>query len=232
MKQLTNLARTIGSLQKLFRALNDHFFDGQLEEPVITVQSTPRAYAHVSVAKIWSQLDGTDRYELNIAAEWLSRDPIEICASMCHEMVHLAFMSDHRDDIKIMDGITGMDTSNNGVYHNSKFKTAAERCGLKISKMDNIHGWTVTEASDGLLDFCIAYDVDQILISRSTGIQIPVGGGRAADGNDVKPPKRPSSTRKLICPICGQTVRATKQVHILCGDCTETAGLPIRMIEI
>ena len=34
--------------------------------------------------------------------------------------------------------------------------------------------------------------------------------------------KRPSSTRKLICPKCGQSVRATRKVNILCGDCMET----------
>ena len=31
--------------------------------------------------------------------------------------------------------------------------------------------------------------------------------------------KRPSSTRKVICPRCGQSVRATKKVNIICGVC-------------
>lgn len=33
--------------------------------------------------------------------------------------------------------------------------------------------------------------------------------------------KRPSSTRKLVCPCCGLSVRATKTVNILCGDCMQ-----------
>ena len=26
-------------------------------------------------------------------------------------------------------------------------------------------------------------------------------------------------TRKYVCPVCGMIVRATKEVHIKCGDC-------------
>ena len=51
-------------------------------------------------------------------------------------------------------------------------------------------------------------------------------GGTAQPGTGAGPDgKRPSSTRKLICPCCGQSVRATKAVNILCGDCME------RMVE-
>lgn len=31
-------------------------------------------------------------------------------------------------------------------------------------------------------------------------------------------PKR-SSTRKYKCPCCGNSVRATKTVNVICGDC-------------
>lgn len=51
-------------------------------------------------------------------------------------------------------------------------------------------------------------------------------GGTAQTGTDTNPgERRPSSTRKLICPKCGQSVRATRKVNILCGDCME------RMVE-
>ena len=32
--------------------------------------------------------------------------------------------------------------------------------------------------------------------------------------------KKPSSTRKYVCPECGQSVRATKEVHLYCADCS------------
>lgn len=46
-------SRTAGYLEKIFRTLNEHYFESQLEEPIITIQSTPRAYGHVTVGKTW-----------------------------------------------------------------------------------------------------------------------------------------------------------------------------------
>lgn len=44
MKETVKTSRTAGYLEKIFRALNAKYFGGQLEEPIITIQSTPRAY--------------------------------------------------------------------------------------------------------------------------------------------------------------------------------------------
>ena len=57
MKQTIKTSRTAGYLEKIFRALNEHYFSGVIEEPVITIQSTPRAYGHVTVAKAWQRAD-------------------------------------------------------------------------------------------------------------------------------------------------------------------------------
>lgn len=54
MKETIKTSRTAGYLEKIFRALNAKYFNGELEEPIITIQSTPRAYGHVTVAKAWS----------------------------------------------------------------------------------------------------------------------------------------------------------------------------------
>ena len=51
MKETIKTSRTAGYLEKIFRTLNAHYFDNELEEPIITIQSTPRAYGHVTVAK-------------------------------------------------------------------------------------------------------------------------------------------------------------------------------------
>ena len=40
MKQTIKTSRTAGYLEKIFRALNAHYFDGAIEEPVITIQDT------------------------------------------------------------------------------------------------------------------------------------------------------------------------------------------------
>lgn len=34
-------------------------------------------------------------------------------------------------------------------------------------------------------------------------------------------PSKKSSTRKYICPCCGNSFRATKNLNVICGDCNE-----------
>ena len=89
MKNTVKTSRTAGYLEKMFRVLNDHYFSGEIEEPIITIQSTPRAYGHVTVAKSWHRADGEARHELNIGAGTIDR-PVEcVVATLLHEMVHL-----------------------------------------------------------------------------------------------------------------------------------------------
>ena len=45
--------------------------------------------------------------------------------------------------------------------------------------------------------------------------------GDTGNGTKGKKPKKKSSTRKYICPVCHNSVRATKDVNILCMDCDE-----------
>lgn len=56
MKETIKTSRTAGYLEKIFRAVNTDWFGGELEEPIITIQSTPRAYGHVTVSKIWKRI--------------------------------------------------------------------------------------------------------------------------------------------------------------------------------
>lgn len=51
MKETIKTSRTAGYLEKIFRKLNEHYFASAIEEPIITIQSTPRAYGHITVSK-------------------------------------------------------------------------------------------------------------------------------------------------------------------------------------
>ena len=73
MKETIKTSRSAGYLEKIFRVLNAHYFDGTLEEPIITIQSTPRSYGHVTIAKAWHKANGEQRHELNIGAGTLDR---------------------------------------------------------------------------------------------------------------------------------------------------------------
>ena len=65
---------------------------------------------------------------------------------------------------------------------------------------------------------------EDIQIGRTTGYAlIGVSGGKSGNGNGTAVPrtKKPSSTRKYICPCCGNSFRATKSINVLCMDCNE-----------
>ena len=215
MKNTVKTSRTAGYLEKMFRVLNSHYFDGEIEEPIITIQSTPRAYGHVTVSKSWHRADGEQRHELNIGAGTLDRPIENVVATILHEMCHL---------YNIQSGVK--DCSRGGVYHNKRFKTAAEARDLAIS-YDSRIGWSITEPTEALIDFILTQGWDDVQMGRADSYTAR-GTGTGRPGGITPPPtvKKPSSTRKLICPRCGQSVRATKTVHILCGICME------RMVEV
>lgn len=221
MKEVTRMSRTAGLLEKMFRALNRDFFPGEeVQEPIITVQSTPRAYGHVSVCDTWL-CKGEGRKELNISADWLERPIENVAATMLHEMVHIYNM-EH--------GVK--DCSRGGTYHNKHFKAEAERRGLVI-EYDSKIGWSVTSPSDKLLDYIIEQGWTEIRIGRRLDLGALIGIGESKAGNGGTAPtnegekRKPSSTRKYACPKCKNSVRATKAVNILCGDCMEQMILKV-----
>lgn len=101
------MSDVVTKLESLFDILNRVYFDNALPKPVITVQSTPKAYGHCSTKKIWkSESDG--QYEINIGAEFLNRPSANTAATMCHEMVHLYCLVNEIQD-----------TCQKGRYHNN-----------------------------------------------------------------------------------------------------------------
>lgn len=88
------------------------------------------------------------------------------------------------------------------------------------------YGWTLTEPSEALIDYIIAQGWTEIQMNRGGGwTPPPSSGGKAGNsgtqpGGSIQPPKR-SSTRKYQCPCCKNSVRATKAINLICGDCME-----------
>ena len=209
MKELTSYNRVAGYLNKVFDLLNAEFFENALSRPTITIQSTPRAYGHFSLREdTWvSKLGGT--HEINIGAGTLARPIEDVAATLLHEMVHY---------YNYENGI--QDCSRGNTYHNRRFKAAAEAHGLLVEHSDK-YGWSHTSPSDELLDFILENGLTDILISRNefAGFHI-TGTGTHSGAEGTTPPPRMSSTRKYICPCCGNSVRAIKEVHIACLDCS------------
>lgn len=213
MKNITKTSRLAGQLEKLFRMLNEDMFDGQLDTPIITIQSTPRAYGHYSVSKIWTVNGEEQKHEINIGAGTLDREIEYTVGTLLHEMVHM-----YDDTV-----LNVQDSSRGGTYHNRIFKATAESVGLIVTKSDK-YGWAHTSPSDTLIEWILDHDIEEIRINRNepTGIRV-VGGNTAASGGLNLIGSNPNShSRKYLCPCCGNSVRSTKQVNVICGDCMKS----------
>lgn len=215
MKETTKMSRTLGQLEKLYRMINSDWFNGELQPVTITVQSSPRAYGYVVLGDAWS-IKGEGSKELNLGAGTLDRPIEEVVATIIHETCHL---------LNFQHGIS--DCSNHGVYHNRQFKTTAEAHGLIVTRLEK-YGWSHSAPSDDLIMWCLENDIPDIMMNRNEAYGIRIAGGDKATDGGATPTTttKPSSTRKLICPHCGQSVRATRAVNILCGDCL------LKMVEV
>lgn len=214
MKQTTKMSRAVGQLEKIYFHLNEDFFEGALSIPIITVQSKPGTMGHCSVAKVWQRKED-NAYELNIAAEVLNYPIEDTLDTMIHEMVHLYC---RENGIK--------EVSRGGMYHNGRFKEEAEKRGLECFKHGQ-YGWN-TRPSEKLVEYALSKDWNEIRIGRNSGFQpIRIGStGTSQSGAATNGERRPSSTRKLQCPCCKNSVRATKDVRIMCMDCMQ------QMVEV
>lgn len=207
MKQLTSYNRVCGYLNKIFDLLNAEFFNNELVRPTITVQSTPRAYGHFSLRDdTWISVTGSS-HEINIGAGTLAR-PIElVCTTLCHEMVHYF---NYYHNIK--------DTSRGNTYHNKAFRDACLFRGMLVER-SNKYGWSHTSPGEPMLDFVLKNELTDILINRNEFYGFQITGTGAHSGTDTTPPTKTSNSRKYQCPCCKNSVRATKVVNIVCGDC-------------
>ena len=208
-KPFTKMSRAISSLEHIYNNLNADFFDGELPTPILTVQSKPGTMGHCTTAKVWKRKEDS-AYELNIAAEVLNYPIEETLDTLLHEMVHLRC---RENGIK--------EVSRGGKYHNKRFKAEAEKIGLTCVPC-GAYGWNTTPG-DNLVEYALKKGWSEITLGRSTFPQIRTGaaGTPQAGAGSAPGGKRPSSTRKLVCPRCGLSVRATKTVNILCGDCVQ-----------
>ena len=204
-------------LELAFDVLNTVYFEGELPPIVITIMSSPRTNGHFTINREW-RLNEERLNEINVSAEHLDRPIENIMATLCHEMVHYYCQ---------INGI--QDVSSNGRYHNKKFKEEAEKRGLLISKREYI-GWSVTEPSEEFIEVIRSHGIEKPIDINRDGERIDLAGllgGMGANGMIIGPDglpvavKKKTSTRKYICPCCGNSFRATKDIDVLCLNCNE-----------
>ena len=208
-KEIVKISRLAGTLEKLFRMLNADWFDGQLETPVITIQSTPRAYGHYSTFDAW-EVKGEGHREINIGAGTLDRPIEETVATLLHEMCHM-----FNDTVLNVQDCSG----SSRMYHNKMFKRAAETHGLIVTHTR--YGWSHTEPADTLIEWILENDIQEIKLNRNEPHGIRIAGGNAAANGGVAITGATSKGHSIRykCPVCGQLARTTKTARLICGDC-------------
>ena len=196
-----SLQAVIAKLEMLFEAFNRHFFNGELETPVIAVHpdTTKGAYGWCTAWKAWQGAKEGGYYEINICAEHLSRPFDQTCGTLIHEMVHLKNLQD-----KVQD------TSRSEKYHNKRFKETAEQHGLVVGQ-DEKYGWCRTKLSEATADW-LNFEYPK---ENGFSLQRIKGKMGLAPGKSSKS----SSSRKYVCPDCGTIIRATREVNVTCADC-------------
>lgn len=190
----------VKELKNIYDNLNKRYYNSELPEVVITIQSSPKGKAYGWFAPDrWSiQTDEEQSFhEINISAEHLSRPLANLCATVNHEMIHLYCRI---NDIK--------DTSNGNVYHNKKFKEEAENRDLIIEKAQTI-GWSVTTPTEQFIEYIQSLNIneDNFKFFR----KIPMGKGKAK--------KETKKTTKYTCPCCEISVRGEPELEIECKRC-------------
>ena len=200
---MPTLGKTSFELERIFRLLNNRFYGGELEKPIIAVQTTGKksAYGWCTTRRIWtdSKNEQAAYYEITMTAEYLTRPNEQIVSTLLHEMAHL---------YSLQNGMK--DTSRGCTYHNKTFKLVAESHGLTIEHDDKI-GWSVSTLNGEALEYMSELKVNRQAFRIARQAAAPKGTGKVKQ-----------SMRKYICPLCGMTVRATKAVHVVCGDCMMT----------
>lgn len=190
------MSDVVTKLESLFDILNRVYFDNALPKPVITVQSTPKAYGHCSTKKIWkSENDG--QYEINIGAEFLNRPSANTAATMCHEMVHLYCLVNEIQD-----------TCQKGRYHNKTFKAECESRDL-IVEYDRANGYAHTSPTDAF----------KAKLAEA-GVDLSVRFARVMPKAKAKAERE--KAHRYVCPVCGQEVRTTSELSLICGHCNVT----------
>jgi len=191
---------TINYISEMYDFFNKKLFNGELIKPVLTISPDEKnkAYGWITRDRLWKKDENDEgMYEINLSAQFLNRSISETASTLIHEMCHQWARANNFQD-----------TARSGSFHNKLFKEIAEDHGLNAEYVHG-RGWTATSLSEGTAKLLRGFieKHPQTLIYR----EMPIKVKRVRD----------VSVRKYVCPDCEVSVRATKAVNVVCGDCNK-----------
>lgn len=182
-------------LEKIFDVFNNEFFDSELEIPLFRFESNCNKDGFFNSNAVINQ-GRTYSHEIIIPVKILNNDIEDIAECLLHNMIHYyAF-------------IKGFNVcSRQGQYHNKRFKTIADFCGLTC-KYNGLTGW-VDYRNKEFDNLCKLYEFKKTWKNRYTKNE-DILGKKSINGNN---------SRKYVCPCCGTIIRATRPVEVICKAC-------------
>jgi hypothetical protein len=198
----------IGELHKVFDFINHEKFNGELTEPVITIQrekskkKDSMVLGWCSVVPRWVKKVKdvkTNHYEINITLDYIDRPVEELLATFIHEVTHMA------------NGQRGIKDCNRKQFHNTKFKEMAEKLGLVVA--ENERGWSDTKLSNEFwkelqqMNELEIVDFDKLYLNT------------VVPEKEKKPVTR-KPVYKYRCPHCGKEIKSKNEdIQAKCLDC-------------
>lgn len=159
-----SIVPALRELERAFQAF-EPLFPREMPLPIITIQSNGRR-SH-TLGWFWDKKweDGEARLpEINISAEFLSRDLTDIGETMLHEMVHYC------------NALMGIRDCSRTGYHNRRFRELCRKIGLN-AKSRGYRGWAETSLTPQLRSTveAVALDPEAFRTFRRSEAVVPVG---------------------------------------------------------
>lgn len=202
------LAPALAEFHRVFDAVNEKFFKGDLPSPIITIQSNGRmvnalgwctSWRAWQTAKAEAEAEGDEeggtldgRFEINLSAEYMNRPTNDLMETLVHEVAHYA--NAHQ----------GTKDCSGSQYHNKHFKAMAEYLWLHVEKTPK-HGWARTAPTPELLEFFGELKIDDTVFEF------------ARTGTVTKP--KAATKMKLWECRCGTKIRAAVEIDATCNKC-------------
>lgn len=212
-----SISPIITALETSFDYMNTRFYDGELKRPVIVMAEgqKERAMGWFTYYKPWHLKDTeVTACELMVATDYLDRGFEHVVNTLAHEMVHCY---NYEHEIK--------DCARSGSRHNKKFKETAEQHGMVWNPP--VEGDEASQADYkkvGYARVSLRDDVKEEVYEALNPLKEALILYRDKRKKEDKTVKGGSSVGKAgvikyQCPCCGSSVRATKEVRLMCADC-------------
>lgn len=244
--QTQKYIQSISIIESLYDFLNEKYFESALSKPVITIQAD-ESYKKLGwfvPCRIWKDEQGYREFEINITANFLDCTIEEAAGVLLHEMCHQYCYEHHIKDTSRGGQYHNKEFVAVAQAHGLIYAGETKGDGYTVLSSEAISILASFNCDRSLLYRKLTKeDVDE-LIWHEALCRMKKNGYPDIENTDFKGDldketedalrkaiatakekfvksfaRRKSSTRKYICEKCKQSVRATKEVNIICGIC-------------